>query len=67
MILVIISNVIKLCTIKDALEKNVRMEWLGNIGQLKKCVASNGKLTSANLVVQESAKPIFALTVVRRD
>ena len=58
---------IKLCTIKDAPEKNAGMEWLGNIGQLKKCVVSNGKLTGANLVVQESAKPIFALTVVRRD
>ena len=58
---------IKLCTIKDALVKNVKMEWLGNIGQLKKYAASNGKLTGANLAVQESAKPIFALTVVRRD
>ena len=57
----------KLCTIKDALEKNAAIERLGNIGRLKKYVASNGKLTGANLVVQESAKHIFALTVVRRD
>ena len=47
-------------------EKNARTEQLENIGQSKKYVVNNGKLTGANLVVQKSAEPIFALTVVRR-